>query len=176
MSDGKVFLSPKLMHPACTCGMLTGICLCRCVRSQPHAELSGQKLFHILLPKAAPCQLPRDSHQWSRFHRGNNCFFIVFLLMADKNIFFKYIITNKSPKSLAEVFSHTFHPSQPPGRKPQPRGSSILLSLQLAVLLSSQVHRQQGAVLCSPRGINQSALLGTDNVVSILALSQAFCC
>lgn len=47
-------------------------------------------------------------------------FFIVFLLMADKiYFFFKYIITKKQePKSLAEVFSYTFHSFYPWQRAP----------------------------------------------------------
>lgn len=92
MSDEKVFLSPELMHPACTCRMLTGTCLCRtCVHSQACAHTKANradKIISLVLPKAAPGQMPRDPRQWNvsycnaPFHQGKMHFFT-----ADKSDF-----------------------------------------------------------------------------------------
>lgn len=91
-----------LMHPACTCGMLTGTCLCRtCVHSQAHAHTKANRADKIISHAASysspmpDAQMPRDPQQWNvsycdaPFHQGKMHF-----LTADKSDF-KCIITRK---------------------------------------------------------------------------------
>lgn len=143
MSEGKVFLRPELMHPPRTCGMPTGMCLCRrCVHSQPHAHTKANWADRIIsaqcFPKQPHARCPGTPNSGMRLtvilqSTRERATFLWSSSLGQIKMIFKCITTKKQEPPILGWCAQLYVPPFPsPGREPQPPWSSILLSLQLA--------------------------------------------